>query len=36
MGGKAGIYGVLAVIGFPDEPIIPPVKPAFEETTATE
>jgi small subunit ribosomal protein S1 len=27
---------VLAVIGFPDEPIIPPVKPAFEETTATE
>jgi small subunit ribosomal protein S1 len=27
---------VLAVIGYPDEPIIPPVKPAFEETTATE
>jgi small subunit ribosomal protein S1 len=28
---------VLAVIGFPDEPIIPPVKPpAYEETTATE
>jgi small subunit ribosomal protein S1 len=28
---------VLAVIGFPDEPIIPPVKPpAFEETTASE
>jgi small subunit ribosomal protein S1 len=27
---------VLAVIGFPDEPIIPPVKPAFEETTAGE
>jgi small subunit ribosomal protein S1 len=27
---------VLAVIGFPDEPIIPPVKPAFEETTAPE
>jgi small subunit ribosomal protein S1 len=27
---------VLAVIGFPDEPIIPPVKPAFEETTAAE
>jgi small subunit ribosomal protein S1 len=27
---------VLAVIGFPDEPIIPPVRPAFEETTATE
>jgi small subunit ribosomal protein S1 len=27
---------VLAVIGFPDEPIIPPAKPAFEETTATE
>ncbi len=27
---------VLAIIGFPDEPIIPPVKPAFEETTATE
>jgi small subunit ribosomal protein S1 len=25
---------VLAVIGYPDEPIIPPVKPAFEETTA--
>src|ERR671938_833924 len=24
---------VLAVIGFPDEPIIPPVRPAFEETT---
>jgi small subunit ribosomal protein S1 len=27
---------VLAIIGFPDEPIIPPVKPAFEETTAPE
>jgi small subunit ribosomal protein S1 len=27
---------VLAVIGFPDEPIIPPVRPAYEETTATE
>jgi small subunit ribosomal protein S1 len=27
---------VLAVIGYPDEPIIPPVKPAFEETTASE
>jgi small subunit ribosomal protein S1 len=27
---------VLAVIGFPDEPIIPPVRPAFEETTAAE
>jgi len=28
---------VLAVIGFPDEPIIPPVKPpAYEETTAAE
>jgi small subunit ribosomal protein S1 len=27
---------VLAVVGYPDEPIIPPVKPAFEETTATE
>jgi small subunit ribosomal protein S1 len=27
---------VLAVIGFPDEPIIPPVKPAFEESTAPE
>jgi len=27
---------VLAVIGYPDEPIIPPVRPAFEETTATE
>ncbi|HEX2611452.1 MAG TPA: 30S ribosomal protein S1 [Gemmatimonadales bacterium] len=27
---------VLAVIGFPDEPIIPPVKPAYEETTASE
>jgi small subunit ribosomal protein S1 len=27
---------VLAVIGFPDEPIIPPAKPAFEETTAPE
>ncbi|HMH55412.1 MAG TPA: 30S ribosomal protein S1 [Gemmatimonadales bacterium] len=27
---------VLAVIGYPDEPIIPPVKPAFEETTVTE
>jgi len=27
---------VLAVIGFPDEPIIPPVKPAFEETTTPE
>jgi small subunit ribosomal protein S1 len=27
---------VLAVIGYPDEPIIPPVKPAFEETTAPE
>jgi small subunit ribosomal protein S1 len=27
---------VLAVIGYPDEPIIPPVKPVFEETTATE
>jgi small subunit ribosomal protein S1 len=27
---------VLAVIGFPDEPIIPPTKPAFEETTAPE
>ncbi|MGH7508091.1 MAG: 30S ribosomal protein S1 [Gemmatimonadales bacterium] len=27
---------VLAVIGYPDEPIIPPVKPAFEESTATE
>ncbi|HYF40649.1 MAG TPA: 30S ribosomal protein S1 [Gemmatimonadales bacterium] len=27
---------VLAVIGFPDEPIIPPAKPAFEETTAME
>jgi small subunit ribosomal protein S1 len=27
---------VLAVIGFPDEPIIPPAKPAFEETTASE
>jgi small subunit ribosomal protein S1 len=27
---------VLAVIGFPDEPIIPPTKPAFEETTAGE
>jgi small subunit ribosomal protein S1 len=27
---------VLAVIGFPDEPIIPPVKPAFEESAATE
>jgi small subunit ribosomal protein S1 len=24
---------VLAIIGFPDEPIIPPAKPAFEETT---
>jgi small subunit ribosomal protein S1 len=27
---------VLAVIGYPDEPIIPPVRPAFEESTATE
>jgi small subunit ribosomal protein S1 len=27
---------VLAVIGYPDEPIIPPVKPAFEETAASE
>jgi small subunit ribosomal protein S1 len=27
---------VLAVIGFPDEPIIPPVRPAFEETTTPE
>jgi small subunit ribosomal protein S1 len=27
---------VLAVIGFPDEPIIPPVKPAFEESTTPE
>jgi small subunit ribosomal protein S1 len=27
---------VLAVIGFPDEPIIPPAKPAFEETAAPE
>ena len=27
---------VLAVIGYPDEPIIPPVRPAYEETTATE
>src|ERR687889_200208 len=27
---------VLAVIGYPDEPIIPPVRPAFEETAATE
>ncbi len=27
---------VLAVIGYPDEPIIPPVKPVFEETTVTE
>ena len=27
---------VLAVIGYPDEPIIPPIKPVFEETTATE
>jgi len=27
---------VLAVIGYPDEPIIPPVKPVFEETTAPE
>jgi small subunit ribosomal protein S1 len=27
---------VLAVIGYPDEPIIPPVRPAFEETTITE
>jgi small subunit ribosomal protein S1 len=27
---------VLAVIGYPDEPIIPPIRPAFEETTATE
>jgi small subunit ribosomal protein S1 len=27
---------VLAVIGFPDEPIIPPVKPVYEETTAPE
>jgi hypothetical protein len=24
------------VIGFPDEPIIPPVKPAFEESTTPE
>jgi len=27
---------VLAVIGYPDEPIIPPVKPAYEESAATE
>jgi len=27
---------VLAVIGYPDEPIIPPVRPAYEETAATE
>ncbi len=27
---------VLAVIGYPDEPIIPPVRPAFEESAATE
>src|SRR4051794_1660901 len=27
---------VLAVIGYPDEPIIPPVKPAFEESAAQE
>src|SRR5678810_910861 len=27
---------VLAVIGFPDEPIIPPVKPAYEESTTPE
>ena len=27
---------VLAVIGYPDEPIIPPVRPAFEETMAPE
>jgi small subunit ribosomal protein S1 len=27
---------VLAVIGYPDEPIIPPVKPAFEESAAPE
>ncbi|MBA3444196.1 MAG: 30S ribosomal protein S1 [Gemmatimonadales bacterium] len=27
---------VLAVIGYPDEPIIPPVKPVFEETTVSE
>src|ERR687889_792258 len=27
---------VLAVVGYPDEPIIPPVRPAFEETAATE
>src|SRR3954467_6375745 len=27
---------VLAVIGFPDEPIIPPVRPAFEESTTPE
>ena len=27
---------VLAVIGFPDEPIIPPVKPAFEESATPE
>jgi small subunit ribosomal protein S1 len=27
---------VLAVIGYPDEPIIPPVKPVFEESTTPE
>ncbi len=27
---------VLAVIGYPDEPIIPPVRPAFEESAAAE
>jgi small subunit ribosomal protein S1 len=27
---------VLAVIGYPDEPIIPPVRPVFEETTTPE